>query len=458
MTAPLTVTIGGVSWTSITQSSLVIQQVIGKTVPTMQATLYDKGAAKTAPAELDEVIVTRSDTGAKIFGGLLAIPVGYTEGNSRYWDIQAQGYSVLLDRTVFYMSYGTSIPGLSHQGYSDKDVLADLFNNRVVGQNGTLGAASEINVGTYVQVGSPQLTPLNFIYSTAREVIELLANYVGYDYYVDPNKELHYYLTESVTPSWALSSTPGETLGGLTAVGYRNIRWKRDASRIINNYVVFGSTATSNLQTTIVAGNGSSVKFSLAFLGSAVLIQAPPGSATINVWKNTGTDLSPVWTAQTVGTANTTDNPASFDCMQDLINQTVNFASAPASLSKAFKVQYVFPFGGGVPYSVAGSISKYGRTLTQRLVASDANSAAAMQRQIANLQKQFSYGLEVITLTVDDEAFPSGTARFELGQWVPVKNTVLGINGNYWVHAIKTKVLGGTIREYELELRNWTTA
>jgi hypothetical protein len=73
---------------------------------------------------------------------------------------------------------------------------------------------------------------------------------------------------------------------------------------------------------------------------------------------------------------------------------------------------------------------------------------------LAHLKTQFGYGLEILTLSIDSADFP-GTTRFERGQWTQVVNTILGIDAEYWIHAITVKVAGGTVVSYTLELRNY---
>ena len=452
MAAPIAVTIGGVSRPTTIQDNFSITSVQGQTVSTLNGTIADKSAVITVPEGVD-LIVTRPDTGERIFGGLTSFVTGYTDGFSRYWDIMGQSYTILLDRTLFFASYA---PGFTYDGlFGDKAVLAHLFEKSVVGAGGQTGAASEINARSYVQQGAKYLSSLVFKYQYAREAAQLLGAYTGYSYYVDFDLNLHYYLKESIPAPYSLSSTPGETLGGLTAVGYRGLKYKRDATRVINNYVVFGANLYSNIQYDTVANNGVSLVLYIGLRGSAIPIAAPPGQRTILVWVNTGSDVTPIWTSKTVGIKNI-DNPATYDCLVDAVNQTLTFTIAPPNLTKSIKIEYVFVYGAGVAQANAGSIAKYGRTLSQRLVAADANSAVNMQANMNNLSTQFSYALEVLTCSLDDSAFPAGTSRFKVGQYVPFKNAVLGINKSYWIHSITTKILGGAVRSYDLELRNWS--
>jgi hypothetical protein len=453
MSAPVSLTIGGVDFTAaLTETNFQIQSVLGKTVSTMQGTLVDKNCALAVPLEGVDLIVTRTDTGERIFGGLSANITGYTDGINRYWDIQGQSYTVLLDRTLLYMSYPA--PGLT--GLSDKDTLTDLFANRVVGPNGTNGS-SEITVGSYVQGGTSALAPLSFIYTYAREAVELLAGYVGYSYYVDFNKNLHYYLKESIPAPFALSSTPGETLGGLTALGYQGLKWSRDATRIVNSFLVYGTAVYSYNMSATIPNDGVKTVVSTSVIGGNNSPAAPAGYDRIIVYVNTGSDVTPQWSLQTVGLTGI-DTTANFNCMWDAINQTLTFITAPPNLTNSVKIIYRFLYQGGQPSKVQGSYDKYGRWFATRIVASDANSAQAMKANLNSLETQFSYSLQKPTLRVDDGNFPSGnTTRFAVGQYIPFKNAILGINQSYWIHSITTVIKGGLLKEYQLELRNWST-
>ncbi len=138
----------------------------------------------------------------------------------------------------------------------------------------------------------------------------------------------------------------------------------------MNNYLVYGTAVYSNNQTAFLLNDGIETELSTNVIGGNYSPAAPSGSSTILVYINSGTDLAPVWSSQTVG-LDGTDNSADFDVMWDSVNQILTFVTAPPNLKKAVKIIYRFLYQGGQPYSVPGSISKYGRTLTTRVTASD---------------------------------------------------------------------------------------
>ena len=109
-----------------------------------------------------------------------------------------------------------------------------------------------------------------------------------------------------------------------------------------------------------------------------------------------------------------------------------------------------------LPSSDQGSITKYGRILSSKLIASDINSAASMLVNINNLKAQFAYALEILTCKISDADFPAGNSnRFKVGQWVNLTNDILRVNKSYQIHDITTTILGGQIKDYSLGLRNY---
>lgn len=453
MAAPISVTIDGVAITDLEESSFRIDSILGQTIDTAKMKIYDKNANIPMPEQAD-VVITRTDTGARIFGGLSSIPIGRAEGASRWWDLSCQDYTVLLDTNVVHNSFPS---GFTYDGLSgDQAIIAHLFELDVV----TLGAAwnltdnlFEIEARTHVGQALSGMAAMYFNYVTLREAMTTIANYTGWNFHVDYNKHLHYYYREDVPAPYGLSSSPN----GVTTIGYKGLTWKRDGTSIRNLFLMFGANLFSSEQTYILASNGSKTTLTLgiADIGRNVLLQPPPGESNILVDKNTGTDGTPVWTALTVGTDGF-DLLTEKDCLFNATQQTLQFAVAPPNLTNSVRIRAVFILGAGQMDADNDSISKYKRTFARRLTASDANSATAMAAKLSNYKQQFSFGLETSTLKVDSTDFP-GTDRFEVGQWVPLYNAVLGINKSYLIHRVSTFIRGGTLLGYELELRNWYT-
>lgn len=460
MTAPVAVTIGGAAVTTLDQSEFRIDSILGQTIDTATLKIYDKTNAIALPEQAD-VVITRTDTGERIFGGLSSIPIGWTEGASRWWQLSCQDYTTLLDSTIVFASYPS---GFTYDGLvGDKAVIANLFEMAVVGIGGGTAPASEINARTYVEQGLTSMAALFFQYTTLREALQTITSYTGRNYYVDYDLKLHYYYKMNEPASFSLSSSAD----GVSSLSYRSLKWQRDGTSIRNLYMAFGANLFSSLQTYILPNSGGSTAITLGVtaLGRNVILAAPAGEDFIKVYKNTGTDLSPVWTQLTVGLENL-DSLTDKDVLHNPTEQRLTFAVAPPNFTNSVKIEAVFAFIGGQPDADIGSITKYGRVFAKRIVAGDANSAAALNAKVQNYKKQFAYALNKATLTVDDSSFPVGdTRRFKCGQWVNLTNDILsqGFTNpplqakGFIIHRMTTKILGGDLLSYELELRDWFT-
>ncbi|OBW61102.1 MAG: hypothetical protein A9183_03080 [Dehalococcoides mccartyi] len=458
MTAPITITINGENITTLEEDSFSVTSILGQTVDTANITIYDKNSELIIPEQVD-IAITRTGTGERIFGGLTSMPEASTDGLSRWYKLSCQDYTVLLDATMVFASYPS---GFTYDGLSgDKAIIANLFEKAGISLGGGEAPPCEIEARTYVGQALSGMAAMYFNYTSLREAMTTIANYAGWNFYVDYDKHLHYYYKDSDTAPFNLSSSPN----GTTSIGYRNLKWKRDGTSVRNFYVMFGTNLFSGLQTYYLSSNGSATTLTLglADLGRNIILQPPPGYKTILVDINTGTDGTPVWTAKTVGTDGI-DTLTSVDCLHNASQQTLSFATPPPNLTNSLRIRGVFMLNGGQADASSESITKYGRIFSKRLVASDANSAAAMAAKLANYKSQYAFALNSCTLTVDDDMFPTAD-RFKVGQWVHLTNEVLNqgytsppLNEKgFMIHSITTRCLGGQKLVYTLDLRDWFT-
>ena len=454
---------------TIVENTYEVNTVLGQTISTLRGTVHDKLANMDIQEGMDIVSYDISN-GEKIFAGITSIVTDYTTGIERYFDLLCQDYSVLLDRTLVYATYPAGFTYVydSTTFYGDQAIIMDLFQNRCLfpsgAANGQLGP-SEITVVDYVAEGTHGLTAMNFLNMTLRECLDLLAGYVNFAYYVDYDKKLHYFYKPNVPAVYGLSSSPN----GTTTLGYHGLKRKRDATRIVNTFLVLGSQLHGADNFWIHAGNGVGWIFvvnpKLTNGTSVIPIGAPSTTTTglIQVFINTGSDMAPSWVEDTNGGIYGVDEvltpsliPVSHDWLFDPSTNLIYFQTPPPSFAtNSFRIGYCLLLNGGLPDTIPGSITKYGRAFTTRLVAQDANTAATILNNLAHLEEQFSYALEILTLSLDSVDFP-GNTRFERGQLTHLDNTVLGIDKDYWIHAITVKVAGGTIVSYDLELRSYT--
>lgn len=276
------VEIDGVHIPQIVEDSLSIESIVGQVVDTCDFTVFDKFSNITIPT-MSDIVITRLDTTVPtlIFAGLAAYITGTPEGFSRYWEVSGQDYTIMLDRSLVIQSYTA---GYQYAGLiGDQAILAAAFEKDVVGPHGTR-ASSEIKARRFVELGLSSLSQQDFRYSTLREVVAQLAQYVGYDFYVDYDRELHYYYRETNPAPYILTDGPASA----SSINYRGLSWKRDGTRIVNTFALFGDKLLADNQVAILTTNGTTVEFDLSFaqIRTNFPLVPEPGERTIRVEVN----------------------------------------------------------------------------------------------------------------------------------------------------------------------------
>ena len=268
---------------NIVEDSLVIESYIGQVVDTCELTIFDKYSDMVIQS-MSEIIITRADInngdvdapfpnpgeqGNRLFSGLVVYIVGEPVGFSTYWTLTCQDFTIMLDRTLTLGSYPANFEDSGHRG--DIAILYNVFNSESYTGGRDLGSsagASEILITNdtirdgLIQQGLNALELQSFRFSTLREVVSTLAQYVGFDFYVDYYKRLHYYYREEELAPYAL--TDGRLPTGidrdgihfisvdvpirrtLPALTYRSCSWKRDGSRLVNAFALFGDRLLSD--------------------------------------------------------------------------------------------------------------------------------------------------------------------------------------------------------------------
>ena len=122
----VTVTVDGIDRSAhVVAGSVYIRQNIGNEADVASFEIWDN-VGNYRPGGWDEVTIAID--GSTLFGGFVvetAISAVDTVSGTRY-AVELKDYSVLLDTVVVDKSYGT--------GYSDKDVVGDLFSTYLGGE------------------------------------------------------------------------------------------------------------------------------------------------------------------------------------------------------------------------------------------------------------------------------------------------------------------------------------
>ena len=187
---------GAIDWTSVDSIS-----VLTKERGTFQFQVLSTHAAQT-PALGDDVKL--SDPSGVIFGGTV------TEVETT---VRKQQGGVLLQSQVTVTDYGFALDSklvkTSFQDADPADILAAL-----VTQYGPGG----YDVTTHVQRAGFTIKTISFNYEQLTKCIEALAQQIGWDWYIDPDKKVHFFFATTETGSSEYNPAPivvDDTSGGL---------------------------------------------------------------------------------------------------------------------------------------------------------------------------------------------------------------------------------------------------
>jgi hypothetical protein len=262
--------IGGVDYTEyVRPGSLKINNVLTQQIDTLDAIL---DAPPSAPSDWQEVVAY--DGSEKIFGGYLLKPADK--------DGRDLGLEYTIAASDYSIRFATIRVKIEYQNMTDKAIIADLFSQFLPGEG--------FDVSTFVSVTRTH-DKMRFNRCTLLDAIKTLASFGNADWYVDEDKKLHFFTSESSKAPFELSDNPNYS----TSYPYNNLLRNLDGSGVINRVEVVGGSYQSADATFYLAGTGADSRVALPFK-----FHAPDGYSAIQVWRNDGTYAVPVWTALTV--------------------------------------------------------------------------------------------------------------------------------------------------------------
>lgn len=215
----LTITIDSIDLTAyVDVQSIRTEQAAESMVAVARFRIYDHSGT----VDIDEKdSVTIADGETTLFAGELVDLVETSVGIACEWKIVCQDNNILLDETVVLSESYTV-------GTADSAIINDLFTSY----------RSDIDSTTHVATIKANLhSTMNFDAMTLREILDDICGKTGGWYYVDADKNLHYFETETNPAGWNLSTSPN----GSTLIAYGGFSRSRSASRLANRVLVKGT-------------------------------------------------------------------------------------------------------------------------------------------------------------------------------------------------------------------------
>ncbi len=369
----------------------------------------------------DELIISDPGETVRYFGGVVTGFDDQEFGIAVDYICTATDFTVLLEKSIVINRWIDEL---------DEDVLADI---RTIAEPDLLDFDFSTNVDSLGTV--PTLTSSRL---SVREVMDEMARRFSAQWYIDYNKNLHWFAVEKMQAPFTLSSSPDHS----GSFPYSQLTVNQDALDLINRFTVVGGTEESAVVSDVYPADGLQLEFVVPHFYHSESEVIP-----IKVFINTGTEPSPTWTLQTLGIKNI-DDGGGFDVLYSFTEKFFEFAVAPPLFKSSWQVtaRKTIPIRARVRSDSSEQI--YGRWFDDRI--EDESISSKEEAKQAGRAKLASRSLArvVHTLTVNEPGL-------RVGMVVRLINSLRSIDGDYLIRRINRSFLGSGYMADSVELGDY---
>lgn len=338
----IVVTIGGVDRTSLI-TDITITDSVNNRVDTADFTIEKTPLDSYTPALNAEIIVTRGTD--RIFGGVI------TSISDELVGVNTIRYSVsCVDYTFFF----------------NRSLLVERFENMTINAIIASLVATYAPTFTTVAVVAPiNVASIAFNRITMSDALKKLADLVNYQWYVDYNKDVHFFAADTVPAPFNI--VDGNYIR-------ESLKVTRDISQLRNRVLIQGGDVPGATSTVKLAGNGETAQFDTKYEFATL------PTVTVDGW------------AQTVGNEYTDTDDSLFDCMWSFQQKYLRFTAGnippaptgPATTNIEITGNPLLPIVVDVPDEVSiAAFGEYQFALTDTNIVSEDQ---AIERALAELK------------------------------------------------------------------------
>lgn len=378
--------------------TLVKTEVLSKEVDRLEFQII-KTPSKTIPNVNDEVVL-EEDT-VKVFGGVITERNEVIKGGLLVaYDIRCKDYSQYLDRKVVVKSYAST---------TARSIVLDLISTYTSGFTTTNVPATTPTVGS-----------IKFNYEQVTRCLTQLADQIGWDWYVDHNKDIHFFDSENLSAPFELNDTAD-------TFEWESLEVNKTITQIKNSVFVRGGeykkTILEASAQDIFVADGTQRVFPLSYKYDNITVK---DNSTVN----------------TIGTDQQT-NPASVDVLYNFNEKFIKYGTAPTSghTIKVFGDAYI-PIIAQVRDQI--SITTYGEY-----------QAAVVDKSITSIneaQTRAQTELKKYSESVYEAAFKTIHTGLKVGQRIRVNSSIRSIDKYFKINKIIGKVRDGNSMIYSVYL------
>ena len=381
--------INGIDKTSVIQwPSFQLDRALTNQVDSVQFSILRKSPSDYKASMLDDIKVY--DGAVCIFGGQIIEVKSNVEGaNVETVEFTAKDYSYSMDSNLVIDVY---------QNMTVNAIIADILSVYCSGFTGS-------NVNAPVTIGY-----IAFNYEYPSKCLQQLAELINYDWYVDENKDVHFFSKGAVTSPFSLTDISGNFV-------YDSLQLNSNLTNLRNTIIVRGGQYLGSLTSEKQTADGQAITYKQGYQYNTVFVK-------IN------------GTSKTVGVDNI-DDPTTKDCLYNYNEKFVRFPDS--SKPTAGQVVEV----GGYPYipvivkvKDVISVAQFG---TREFKIID-NSIDSKQGARDRAQAEIASWAQ----TLNEGSFDTYISGLDTGQQININSTIRGVNQDYIISRISTQMRSPT--------------
>jgi hypothetical protein len=235
-------------------SSFSLTRALTNQVDTLSFRVKRANSSGYKPALLDTIEITEG--GVSIFGGQIVEMSESVDGQVEYVQCTAKDYAFDMDRKLVVQVY---------ENMTVSAIINDIKNNVLPSGYDTTNVVCSVVI-KYIA----------FNYEMPSKCFQQLAQIVDYDWYVNENKEIFFFLKGSSTAPFNLTDTNGKYV-------YNSLRINKDIKNLRNSIIVRGGTYEGNTASEEREADGDQITFLQAYKYSNIVVEVNGVGKTVGV-------------------------------------------------------------------------------------------------------------------------------------------------------------------------------
>ncbi len=391
----ITIKINNIDRTSyIAWQSLRIESILTNQVDTCFFTIENYEGKTYKPSLEDEIEIFQD--GTKIFAGnIKRVSEGVRTNKILTYDIECADYTRLMDKKKVAVVY---------EDKTVNDIIADMRDKYF--PDFTIS-----NVNCTITI--PYIV---FNYEIPSKCLKRLVDLTGYDWYIDYDKDIHFFEIGSNPAPFNLDDENGKYV-------FNSLDLNKDTSQLRNSVFVRGAEYLGELYTEKIVSTGTPLAYPLAYKYSDLTVKVDGTPYTVGI--------------------DYIDEEEDFDCLHNFEEKVIKFKEATKPTDGKLIEISGYPY---VPVMVCrrntDSINTYGEYQHYEY-----------NKEIQDKVSAEKFG-DAMLATYKDPVIKGSFQTYETGlragQDITIQSTIRGINENVLIDRVRTKMLTPVDLIYEV--------